>query len=216
MINIAQPNSIAWPPPASGAVAPVAAVAAIRPLQESARNGQPGAGREQGAPAAHTDARAAGRDSSRQARDAGREAAGGTNGRVATAGEESGDLLTRREAEQKTKQLALEQAAEEARRAQRLELLAHVWKASAAVVDRVLGQGESAALNAVSASSASAAPGRQPIEQLSLPWPVMPQDSRPARSRSEFPAPQDVVAYDERGHSNLASLETGVLISRRV
>ena len=44
----------------------------------------------------------------------------------------------------------------------------------------------------------------------------MPQDARSGRTRSDYPAPQEVVAYDERGNSNLAPLETGVLISRRV
>ena len=214
MINIAQPNPTAWSPLPTGAVAPVAAVAAIRPLQESARNGQPGAGREQGAPPQRNDGRAEARESLRAAREAARE--GGLAGarRGGTARDDPGDILTRQENEQKAKQLALEQAAEESRRAQRQELLSNVWKASAAVVDRVLGRDESSSVTPVAASPEVR--GRQPVEQLSLPWPVMQQDSRSEFARADFPAVQEVVAYDERGNSSLAPLEAGLLLSRRV
>ncbi len=123
-------------------------------------------------------------------------------------------MLVRRDAEQDAKQVAAEQAAEAARRAQRLDLLANVWKASAAVVERVLGLEEGAAVNRANASPAAS--GRQPVEQLALPWPVMPEDARSTRTRADFSAPQEVVAYDERGNSSLAPLEAGVLISRRV
>lgn len=203
MINIAQPNPAAWSPPASGATAPVAAVAAIRPLQESARNGQPGAGRERELPASRTERRAVASDGTRA-----------TPGRAESARGAAGDVLARREAEQAARRLAAEETAEEARRAQRQELLTNVWKASAAVVERVLGLDEGTAVSPAVAGPAS--PSRQPIEQLALPWPVMPQDAGSSRTRAEFPAPQDVVAYDERGNSSLASLETGVLLSRRV
>jgi hypothetical protein len=214
MINFAQPNPAAWSPPVGGATAPVAPVAAIRPLQETARNGQPGAGRDQGATASRAEARAEGREAARLAREAARESGPGAAGRNGAAAGESGDLLARREAEQQTRQLAQEQAADEARRAQRQELLSNVWKASAAVVDRVLGREETA--NAKPGSASAEPSGRQPGEQLSLPWPVMPQDSRAEPARVNFPAPQEVVAYDERGNSNLAPMEAGLLLSRRV
>lgn len=214
MINIAQPNPLAWPQAVSGATAPVAAVAAIRPLQETARNGQPGANPERESSGARTERRADTREGARPARDAGADDL--RRSAATTERGEAGDVLARREAEQVARQRASEQAAEEARRAQRQELLTNVWKASAAVVDRVLGRDDAAGVHAVSASAAAPAPGRQPGEQLALPWPVMPQDALSGHSRSEYPAPQDVLAYDERGNSNLATLEAGVLLSRRV
>jgi hypothetical protein len=203
MINIAQSNPVAWSPPMSGATALVAAVAAIRPLQESARNGQPGAGRERESPASHAERRVVPSDSARA-----------TPGLAEPARGAAGDVLARREVEQAARRLAAEETAEQARRAQRQELLTNVWKASAAVVERVLGLDDGAAVSP--AAVAPASPSHRPIEQLALPWPVMPQDAGSSRTRADFPAPQDVVAYDERGNSNLASLETGVLLSRRV
>ena len=210
MINIAQPNPAAWSPPASGAVAPVAAVSAIRPLQESARNGQTGTQRELSTPGVRTNAQ----ETARQGRDPTGDGGRGSTGRVGLERGAPGDMLVRQEAEQNAKQVAAEQAANEVRRAQRQELLSNVWKASAAVVDRVLGREDAAAIKPVAKSEALL--GRQPVEQLSLPWPVMPQDASSPLARTRFPAMQEVVAYDERGNSNLAPLETGVLISRRV
>jgi hypothetical protein len=215
MINIAQPNPAVWSPPASTATAPVAAVAAIRPLQDSARNGQSSTGREQDTPSTRADRRADAREVARQGRDAAGDGARGIAGRTGTGRGETSDVRTRREAEQNAKQLATEQAAEEARRAQRQELLTNVWKASAAVVDRVLGRDDTTAVKPVSESQASS--GSPPsMEQLALPWPVMPQDARALPSRADLGVPEDVVAYDERGNSNLAPLEAGLLISHRV
>jgi hypothetical protein len=213
MINIAQTNPAVWSPPASTATAPVAAVSAIRPSQES-RNGQSGS-REQETPSARASRRADARETARQGRDAAGESARGVAGRAGATGAESIDARVRREAEQNTKQLATEQAAEEARRAQRQELLTNVWKASAAVVDQVLGRDDATAVK--SASESRAASDSQPsMEQLALPWPVMPQDARATPSRADLGVPEDVVAYDELGNGNLAPLEVGMLISHRV
>lgn len=214
MINITQPNPVVWSPPANGAAAPVAAVTAIRPLQESARTGQQGAERE--LPGQRADRGAADRDARRTARETGTDGVRSGAGRATGERGELPDAVARREAEQAARQQAADQATEETRRAQRQELLTNVWKASAAVVDRVLGREEGAAVNAAAAGASTAAPGRQPAEQLTLPWPVMPQDPGQAQGRRDFPATQDVVAYDERGNSNLAPLEAGALLSRRV
>jgi hypothetical protein len=214
MINIAQQIPVAWSVPASTATAPVAAVAAIRPVQESARNGQPGAGREQGRPVARA-------ERGNEALEVAREGIGAavndgrrTTGRTGPDRGEAGDMQTRRETEQNTKQMAADRAAEAARSAQRQELLVNVWKASAAVVDRVLDREGATAVSP--AAESRALPGRQPGEQLSLPWPVMPPEARAPMARTDFPAPEDVVAYDERGNSSLAPLEPGGLVSRRV
>jgi hypothetical protein len=212
MINIAQQNPVAWSVPTNATAAPVAAVAGIRPMQESARHGQSGAGREPGAPTARAE----------RGSEAG-EAAGGavahegvrrTTGRSALDRGEAGGIPARREAEQNTQQRAAEKVAEAERSAQSQELLVNVWKASAAVVDHVLGREDATAVNPAAQSRAT--PGRQPVEQLALPWPVMPPEALASLTRADFPAPADVVAYDQRGHSNLAPLEPGALISRRV
>jgi tryptophan 2,3-dioxygenase len=104
--------------------------------------------------------------------------------------------------------------AEAERSAQRQELLVNVWKASAAVVDQVLGREDATAINPAAESQATAA--RQLLEQPALPWPVMPPEALASVARVSFPLPADVVAYDQRGHSSLAPLEPGALISRRV
>lgn len=215
MINIAQPNPAVWSSPASTATAPVAAVAPIRLLKEGARNGQAGTGREQETPSARADRRADAREVARQGRDAAGDGARGVAGRSGTAGGESSDARVRRESEQNTKQLATEQVAEEARRAQRQELLTNVWKASAAVVDRVLGRDDAIAVKSAAESQAPS-DSAQSMEQIALPWPVMPLDAREIPSRADLGVPEDVVAYDERGNSNLAPLEAGLLISHHV
>lgn len=130
-------------------------------------------------------------------------------------GGESSDMRVRREAEQNAKQLATEQAADEARRVQRQELLTNVWKASAAVVDRVLGREDTNAINSAAESQGSSG-SQQTMEALALPWPVMPQDAGASPSRADLGASEDVVAYDERGNGNVAPLEAGMLISHRV
>jgi len=215
MINIAQSNPVVWQPPVNGATAPVAAVAAVRPVQESARNGQPGTGREQDTPSPRSDRRAEAREIARQGREAAGDGARNTAGRAGNERAEPSGMLTRKEAEQNAKRVAAEQAAEEARRAQRKEVLTNVWKASAAVVDRVLGREDATAVKSTAESQASS--GRlQPMEQIEMPWPVMPQEGRSPRAGTDFPSPEEVVAYDERGNSSLAPLETGLLISQRV
>ena len=214
MINIAQTSPAVWSPPASTATAPVAAVAAVRPPQESTRNSQSGTGREQDSPSARAERRADAREPAGAGRDAPADGARGTAGR-ASAGGEASDLQARREAEQNTKQLATEQAAEETRRVQRQELLTNVWKASAAVVDRALGRDDTSAVDAAAPTQESA--GSEPTqEQLALPWPVMPQDADAAPSRADLGASEEVVAYDEHGNGSVAPLEAGLLISRHV
>ena len=214
MINIAQTNPAVWSPPASTATAPVAAVAAVRPPQESARSGQSSTGREQDAPSVRAERRTGAREPDRQGRDAPADGARGTAGRTG-AGGESSDMRARRETEQNAKQLATEQAAEEARRVQRQELLTNVWKASAAVVDRALGRDDASAVNAAAPSQESAG-SEQTIDRLALPWPVMPQDADASPSRADLGASEEVVAYDEHGNSSVAPLEAGLLISRHV
>lgn len=215
MINIAQTTPALWSPPVSGAVAPVAAVSAVRPLQEGARHNQQGTDRESGAAQARPDRRAEAREGTRPGRNSETPSEGmrTSAGRADASKGEASEVRLRREAEQNAKQLAAEQAAEEERRAQRQDLLTNVWKASAAVVERVLGRDEVSAVQAAAPSEATS-DGTPPVGQLALPWPVMPQEAR--LPNAAFPAPEEVVAYDERGNGNLAPIETGMLVNERV
>lgn len=215
MINIAQSNPVVWQPPVSGATAPVTAVVPVRPVQESARNGQPSTGREQDTPSARADRRAEAREVARQGRETAGDSARNTAGRAGNGPAETSSMLTRQETEQNAKQVAADQAAEEARSEQRQELLSNVWKASAAVVDRVLGRDEATNVKPAAESQASSG-SLQPMEQIEMPWPVMPQEGRSSGAGTDFPLPEEVVAYDERGNSTVAPVETGLLISERV
>jgi hypothetical protein len=215
MINITQLNPITWSLPTSTTAAPVAAVAGIRPMQESARHGQPGADREPRASTARAERGSEAGEAARKAAEAVAHQGGQrTTGRTALDRGEAGGIQAGREAEQNTKQRAAEKVAEAERSAQRQELLVNVWKASAAVVDQVLGREDATAINPAAESQATAA--RQLLEQPALPWPVMPPEALASVARVSFPSPADVVAYDQRGHSSLAPLEPGALISRRV
>jgi hypothetical protein len=120
-----------------------------------------------------------------------------------------------------------EKAEAQTRKQQIQAVLSDVWKASAAVVERVLGrdgvqrselQGGGVSEAARSASAGPVALKRPVLEPL--PWPVMPEDAASAAAakvaQAEGMAPQQVVAYDERGNSSLAPLEAGVLIDQRV
>ncbi|MFT5934384.1 MAG: hypothetical protein ACI9M6_001434 [Hydrogenophaga sp.] len=215
MINIAQSIPVVWSPPASSAPATVAPVAAARPLQESARDGQPGTGAERDTRAARADRRTEAREVDRQAREVLNEGKRRVTGRTGTEPGKVDDAPVRQEAKDKAKQLAAEQAADEARRAQRQELLTNVWKASAAVVDRMLGREDTSAVNSAAESQGSSG-SQQTMEELALPWPVMPQDAGASPSRADLGASEDVVAYDERGNGNVSPLEAGMLISHRV
>jgi hypothetical protein len=218
MINIAQSTPVVWSPPASSAPAPVAPVAAARPLQESARDGRSGTDAERdtrAARAARADQRTEAREVDRQAREAVNDGRRRVTGRTGTEPGKVDDAPVRQETKDNAKQLAAEQAADEARRAQRQELLTNVWQASAAVVNRMLGQEDTSAVNAAAESQESS--GSEPVmEELELPWPVMSQDAGASPSRADLGASDDVVAYDERGNGSVSPLEAGMLISHRV
>ena len=214
MINISTQLPAVWTPPAAQAPLPVAAVAAIRPLQESGRNGQSGAGADREAQAARQGRR---RPESESApilprRPAQSEAgvAEGTRSPSTAQAERSAQANGMQRAEQE----ATEQVAEEARREQMQSVLTNVWKASAAVVDRALGRDDAAPFGGQAGGPGERSSVRsQPAEQLSLPWPVQPQERAVPAAMNEG---RVAVAYDERGNSSLAPLEPGALISRRV
>ena len=214
MINFSTQLPAVWTPPAAQAPLAVAAVAAIRPLQESGRNGQSGAEPE-AQPPRQGRRRSEPESAPILPRKSGQEDGAAGASRSATA---QAQRLAQADAEQRTEQEVAQQAAEAARREQMQSVLTNVWKASAAVVDRVLGRDDAAPgavpVSGAAAGSAERAPVRaQPAEQLSLPWPVQPQELVLPAAMNDDRVP---VAYDERGNSSLAPLEPGALISRRV
>jgi hypothetical protein len=217
MINISTQLPAVWTPQAAQTPAAVAAVAPIRPVQESGRNGQSGAGTDPETQAARQGRR---RPDSESApilpRRSSQEEA--STGALRSTSNAQAERLAQADAEQRAEQEAAQQAAEAARREQLQSVLTNVWKASAAVVDRVLGRDDAAAGGATVSGTAAGAPDptsvrSQPAEQLSLPWPVQSQERALPAAMNDGRVP---VAYDERGNSSLAPLEPGALISRRV
>jgi hypothetical protein len=235
MLNISTTHPVSWPSPASAQVAAVSAVEAARAVQDGRRSGQSsGDGQTpHGGPRHHKDLsssetgrvpllpRPSGSDADRP-------------GRIAARSSESADDITAwREAGQEAQKLEAEKATEaQTRREQLQAVLSEVWKASAAVVDRVLGRDDARRFgrSVDGAEGVDPASGAGPMALKlpapePLPWPVMPKEpafavpgKATAAEAEAAPTttPQEVVAYDERGNSSLAPLETGVLVDQRV
>lgn len=229
MLNISTHLSVSWPQPAGQAVAPVTAVTAVQPVQQGGRNSPSGPDAGRHTPSAGLD------DKSQRSGSPARPASasplpGELPSDSAVAGQR--DAAAEREAEQAAAQAAAQKAADEARHQQLQDVLSNVWKASAAVVDRVLGRdaamgatpeagpaGETLSTRSPLAPApvaGAAGSGQAPIDPL--PWPPMPEGSAGGDPTAAAPgrAGQDVVAYDEHGNSSWAPLEAGALISRRV
>lgn len=214
MINISTPWPTAWTPSASPPTSAVAAVIAVRPAKDSGRHTQSGA-----------DPQVPSADLARQRSESAREAAPMLPHKSAqdaatavAASREPSHTLSRADTQQLAQQEADEQAAKDARHQQLKAVLTNVWKASAAVVDRVLARDDGLVAGAPANATLSGAPAEwatrgSNAEQLSLPWPVMPQQRELPAALNEGRAP---MAYDERGISNLMPLEPGALISHRV
>ena len=237
MLNISSSQPMGWPsaPPAS--VAPVQAVSGVGAAPAVPKESQSDTGSGSGSsPGRHGQAAQAApvQASPRAANDT--AAAGGTGtqaspqaapllprerqrGQGATplvAGEtEESNLSTelRQEEDKKAREKAEQQIKLQ-------EVLATVWKASAAVVDVVLGRdaAEAAAaaaegkVDAVSSSAQVAAVGGAPAS-VDDPWATPEQaDLLPSAWRRE----QDPEAYTEQGVGSWSPRETGLLISHRV
>jgi hypothetical protein len=130
-------------------------------------------------------------------------------------------------AEAEREQQAL-QAQEQASKQRFQDVISNVWKASAAVVDMALGR-EAANASRLEAVPGAVALGAAPAQPLTAPAavaapaaPVSPVAAPLAATASDeadleaLKAQQDVLAYDAQGHSSLAPLEAGTLVSRRV
>ena len=188
-------------------VAPVSAATAVSPAQRSSGDGNAGLnsgrrGQTQngGAPAA--DAPEASSEAApllpRERTDGGREQASA----------ETADAAA--QAEQRER--AQDKAEDKAAKLKLQEVLANVWKASAAVVDAVLGRNADGVISAQSDDPARSSPDPSLVAAAQL----LPGEVPQADSVTDLRDTQDVVAYDERGASSLAPLESGSLVNQRV
>lgn len=216
MLNISTSQPVSWPTAASVPVAPVPAVSSVGPAQPSARDPQADSGRGgQGARGGHSPA----------ARTSQEPAAGTPSiqhapilprGRKDSERPSPADYLAEKQQRTEQRQEQEQKAREQAEQKPQLqEVLTSVWKASAAVVDVVLGREQEAAAAATKAASevrdvaaASQRPAANDEAQGDLPG----IESVPAALRRE----QEPVAYTEQGTSTWSPLETGSLLSRRV
>lgn len=219
MFSISSSQPVSWPSAPSTAVAPVVAVPSVGATAASARDTQADSGRSgtgsRGAPSPVT-VKSAG-DAS-----------------AAPSGVQAAPLLPRERSDEsgnpspfEVEEAQTEQRQEDEKKAQeqaahKLQLqdvLASVWKASAAVVDVVLGR--EAALAAAGsvegvtdASSVAGDLSGEPVstarvsgEPLAATGASVPQTPR---------REQEPLMYTEQGTSSWAPLESGSLISRRV
>jgi hypothetical protein len=224
MISFTTSQPVHWPPAASPVVAPVASVSAVQPTQATSRDTQTGAN-------------TGGRDGQAQAT---RLASGGKDTTESTA-LPTAPLLPREQAEggrenapssqaetaEKAERLAAEaQAQEKAEQKRPLQdVLTSVWKASAAVVDVVLGREQQLQAAAAAGSATGVGPSgviapvatdttQAEVTGTAVPTAV-PNNAAPTPP-GEGRSGQEPVAYTEQGTSSWAPLEAGSLISRRV
>lgn len=196
MLSISSSQPVGWSTaPPMQAAAPVQAVPAVGAAKPSPRDGQSDPGRSgQGsrggasatAPRAVNES-ATGAPAAQAAPILPRER---KDGERSSPADEAAEAKVQAEQRQIEEQKALDKAEQQLKLQ---EVLATVWKASAAVVDVALGR------EAAQAGAAEQAelPGIEPL---------------PAALRRE----QEPVAYNEQGASSLAPLEAGSLISHRV
>lgn len=215
MLNISTSQPVSWPTAAPVTVAPVPAVASVGAAQPSARDpqadsGRGGQGARSGVPSPVRGDQEPGAGVS-TAQPAPILPNGPKDSERTSPADNLADARLRAEQRQEEEQKAREQAEQ---KPQLQEVLASVWKASAAVVDVVLGREQAAdAVDAAAASGARdiGAANQRPVAndaQVDLPG----IEAVPAVLRRE----QEPVAYTEQGASTWQSLETGSLLSRRV
>lgn len=218
MLSISSSQPVSWPTAPSTAVAAVTAVPSVGAVQASAREGQADTGRNgQGAQGGMNPG---------VPRPAGDHASGASNAQAAPLlpRERSDDAAPApgRDSEARAEQRKEEDKKAQEQAAQKLQLqevLSNVWKASAAVVDVVLGREAASAAAAQEAGAVSVVPllGAAPVNDQVIT--VEEADRLPANviglpvaaRRDEEP-----LMYTEQGTSSWAPLESGSLLNRRV
>ncbi|MCU0924852.1 MAG: hypothetical protein MUF44_02080 [Hydrogenophaga sp.] len=211
MLNISSTQPVIWPvAPASGTPA-VSSVTAVMPVQSSARDAQAGLnqGREQPVPAS---LRRGGANTAEARQEANMPEAAPLLPRESPDSPDGQPSPEALEAQAK----AEAQAEEKALKRQLQDVLSDVWKASAAVVDVVLGR-EAASAQAVGAEDSTRSTAVQAASlAVALPVAGNPAANDAVLDQAVARLPQDVMAYDAQGNSSWAPLEAGSLLSRRV
>lgn len=225
MLSITSSQPAVWSPSPGPAVAAVSSTASVQPVQATSRDAQTGMG-------------ASGRDTSSVARSARpgapqreRDTERSEKGAPADAApllpRESPDAPDQPESPEKAearaeaeRELQARQAEDKAFKQKLQDVISNVWKASAAVVDVALSSknvspDEVAAVGAADATTGAVT--ATPALPATVPGvPVQEAANDAVAELAELRASQEVVAYDAAGHSSLAPLEAGTLISRRV
>lgn len=232
MLSITSSQPAVWSPPPGPAVTAVSPTAQVQPVQATARDAQTGGSSGRETSGAAQPVRVGG---PRRERETERTEKGALPDAAPLLPRESPDAPDQPESPEKAQAKAEAEREQQARQAedkafkQKLQdVISNVWKASAAVVDVALSArnasvpDEAAALSAAEAVSgaepvASAAPAAPAALASAVPGaPVQEAANDAVAELAELRAGQEVVAYDAAGHSSLAPLEAGTLISRRV
>jgi hypothetical protein len=210
-INTSQP--VNWPSPPSTSVAPVQPSPAVGGVQAMSRDGQTDSGR-------HRHGGSQGRlGDGRSAPESGTSGSGGLQAAPLLPREKSDIDLSSPAGQAIDAQLRTEQRRDEEQKArekaeqklQLQEVLATVWKASAAVVDVVLRRESALAESDVSALANDASPGAVDRGVASVVETATAMDPAVVLRREQEP-----VAYTEQGARSWATLEAGSLLSRRI
>lgn len=211
MLSITSSQPVHWPPSPSPGVAPVSPVGAVAPAQNQVRDqaSGSGAGRE-GRAGTTPDTRRAATDKAPTPE----SAAAPLLPRAAPEGGQRGEGASAVETAATSEQARAAEAEDKA--AQQLQLkdvLSNVWKASAAVVDVVLGRdaaaiaaGEKAVTHSNTDASdvPAASPALSGAGDAVAPW-VRPQHT----------AADEPVTYSEQGASVWGAVETGTRLNQK-
>ena len=218
MFSISSSQPVSWPSAPSTAVAPVVPVPAVGAATASARDAQTDSGRSgngsRGAPSpgalkSSGDATAASAPQAAPLLPRERSADSAHSSPV------DGDEA-RAEQRKEDEKKAQEQAAH---KLQLQEVLTSVWKASAAVVDVVLGREAAASAAGPVDGVSGAAPVAGDLSDNPAPIELVLAEPLPAHgsaSSQTLRREQEPMMYTEQGTSSWAPVESGSLISRRV
>lgn len=229
MLSITSSQPAVWSSPPGPAVTAVSPTAQVQPVQATARDAQTGGSSGRETSGAAQPVRVGG---PRRERETERTEKGALPDAAPLLPRESPDAPDQPESPERAQAKAEAEREQQARQAedkafkQKLQdVISNVWKASAAVVDVALSaRNASVANEAAALSAAEAVSGAEPV---ALPAPAALASAVPGApvqeaandavaELAELRAGQEVVAYDAAGHSSLAPLEAGTLISRRV
>ena len=229
MLSITSSQPAVWSPAPGPAVTAVSAATSVQPVQATSRDAQTGmgsSGRGTTGPAQATRPGAPPREHETE-----RSEKGSTADAAPLLPRESPDAPDQPESPEKAEAKAEAERDQQARQAedkafkQKLQdVISNVWKASAAVVDVALSHKNASADAAGAVGATDTVAGGVPVTPGLPATATSPAPGAPLQEAAndavaelaELRASQEVVAYDAAGHSSLAPLEAGTLISRRV